>query len=363
MFHVCRSRNKYHLDTAKTQFANLLTAIENAAALTMADYTEEDTVGYWDEYGVYQYYEQQSTEESQQWYGDGGSAPSSPTNRNAAAVAINTNWELAYDDDNNPYYFNHNTSEWQYEVPDDYVDPYAVDLSGGQGEYHAPIHEELGYWDENNEYIYYEASATPDEQNLLNETTGTEDGATASNFTDSQGWQAVDDGYGNVYYYNNVTLEQQWDEPISYTEESTTQPWSAEALDVVIDGSVEHTEQAENTTIENNPNGEIQGTPAEHNAAIRIQSNARRRTAKQMVERKKKLHGDMKQMHSSAVTNNSEETMAAIKVQALIRRKKAMARSKDMRALAPMLKRIQDCIEAKRTLYGSPIEDMYVSKI
>ena len=249
-------------------------------------YQEEDTVGYWDEHGAYQYYEQDT---SQQWYGDGGSAPSSPMHAGNVSVANNIDntstsmneWELAYDDDNNPYYFNHSTSEWQYEVPVDYVDPY------GAGEYHSPGHEELGYWDENGEYVYYEATETPDEQHHdhdpLNETTGTtgteEEGP--SNFTDSQGWQAVDDGYGNVYFYNNLTDEQQWEEPTSYTQESNVQPWSTEVA------------------------ATFEGTKAEHAAALRIQTTSRGRKAKQLVAGKRQRHNDLKNMHASAVVDGN----------------------------------------------------------
>ena len=46
-----------------------------------------DEAGYWDDNGEYQYYQQQQQEEGQ-WYGDGTSAPSSPTNTASP-------WELA----------------------------------------------------------------------------------------------------------------------------------------------------------------------------------------------------------------------------------------------------------------------------
>ena len=311
----------------------------------MTDQYDEDLVGYWDEHGEYQYYEQHPTT-AEQWHGDGGSAPSSPTHathphphtqHEQGTSVIPSSWEIAYDDDSNPYYFNHTTSEWQYEIPDDYIDPYAVDYTAS-----GPAEHELGYWEENGEYVYYDATAAAAED--LNETTTTEDGVTAatSAFTDSQGWQAVDDGYGNLYYYNNFTQEQQWEVPETYTAELNAEAWYNPAVETAAVA--------------------FEGSDAEHAAAIRVQSIARRRTANKRVIRKRAMHGNMKDLHSSAVHDThrsaeeiAKENNAATKMQALLRRKKAMQRSKDMRELAPLLKRVQDCVEAKRLLYGSPI--------
>jgi hypothetical protein len=301
----------------------------------MAENFEEDTTGYWDDNGEYQYYDT-----SAQWYGDGGSAPASPTN-----AVESSPWELAYDEENNPYYFNHATSEWQYEVPQDYVDPYFA------GDYGSPTHE--GYWDESGEYVYYEAGGANETtthegggSDPLNDTTTTEDDP--SNFTDSQGWQAVDDGNGNVYYYNNFSGEQQWEEPASYTSErnATVQSVTPADGDAAADAAA----------------GEYEGTDSEHAAAVHIQSIHRGKLAQQRVADKRVLHQNLKQMHVSAVGGggggSKVDSEAAIKVQSLLRRRKAVQRSQDMRELAPMLKRLQDCVDDQQVLEGVTIHDI-----
>jgi len=320
---------------------------------------EEDHVGYWDTNGEYQYYEQQPQQHTQeeQWYGNGSSAPSSPSHQQQQSQQHHyggsptpSQWEIAYDDDNNPYYFNHTTSEWQYELPVDYTDPYAVDATDATA-VASPTHEELGYWDEHGEYVYYEttASATTD---YLNDSQTVVDGdgivGDTSTFTNSEGWQAVDDGYGNVYYYNNHTQEQQWDAPETYTSELNAQAW--------YNKSVETAAVA------------FQGTDHEAAAVIRIQSLFRRRAANRRVVRKRELHGSVKALHASAVgktpdvelgvvggEQGPQEHNAAVKLQTLLRQRTAKKRANDLRALVPVLTRVQDCVEAHATLYGSPI--------
>ena len=328
--------------------------------MTDEQYQEEDQVGYYDDNGQYQYYEQQQ-QTQEQWYGDGSSAPASPTHHQhyGGGSPTPSQWEIAYDDDNNPYYFNHTTSEWQYELPVDYVDPYAVDTSTTAAT--SPTHEEeLGYWDEYGEYVYYETAATATTDYLNDDNVAAEDGTMAetSGFTDSQGWQAVDDGYGNVYYYNNYTQEQQWEAPETYTTELNAQAWYNQSVETAAVA--------------------FQGKDVKTAAIIRIQSLFRRRAAKRRVIRKRELHVGLKAMHASALVDESKndndnkdkehetvddeqvskENNAAIKMQTLMRKRTAMRRAKDMRELSPLLKRIQDCVDAHRLLYGSPIDSI-----
>ena len=325
-----------------------------------------DEAGYWDDNGEYQYYQQQQQEEGQ-WYGDGTSAPSSPTNTASP-------WELAYDDDNNPYYFNHTTSEWQYEVPSDYVDPYGGGFATGEGVYDdgtggaytdyadgsyanggtvSPSGEELGYWDENGQFVYYESPDLNDMATTnLNE--GTYD---PSNFIDSQGWQAVDDGYGNLYYYNNYTEEQQWEVPETYTIELNSQDW--------------YNQSVENAAVA------FQGKDTKTAAIIRIQSMFRKIKAKRKVIRKRQMHKNIKDLHKNAVVKeknttdeekieeNIKDNSAAIKIQSIVRKNIGKKISNDLKNVEPILKRIQGYVNGKKQLYGEEIvsEDDFFIKI
>ena len=197
----------------------------------MGDAAED--VGYWDEwgqwidgYGVYD-------EEGNYVYPD-GSAAGQPAARAAdrpgtrrrrgfgsgesAAEDNLDGWEQMYDDDGHAYYFNHHTSNWQYEEPE------------GFAAYHAAVGEQ-GYWDEQGEYQWHEADTGgiggADAQNehaiagaaaapCCSAAAAAGEGETRD-FVDSKGWQAVDDGYGNLYYYNRSG--QCWEAPASYSAE------------------------------------------------------------------------------------------------------------------------------------------------
>ena len=75
--------------------------------------------------------------------GDAASAAAATASATAEFAELD-GWEQMYDDDGHAYYFNHHTSDWQYEEPAGFARHRVAAAAAAPGE--------PGYWDEHGEY-------------------------------------------------------------------------------------------------------------------------------------------------------------------------------------------------------------------
>ena len=136
--------------------------------------------------------------ESAASYGTDGSSANA-----ASASADAAKWEQAYDEAGNLYYYHSVTGETSWERPQEdglggldtgvsdesaTIDPAYTDQNWSEPGENSHYGSQEGY--------YNDSSAYSSETGVW----GAEEYPLAED-----GWQAIDDGYGNVYYYNHYT--------------------------------------------------------------------------------------------------------------------------------------------------------------
>lgn len=306
------------------------------------------------------------------WYAGGEAFGDDAT----SGATYDESWEQMYDDSGNVYYFNHHTSDWQYEVPEGFIPQSA----SGPNEH--------GYWDEQGEYHWHEGTEGYFAGEGVEKDGGVNSAQDKTDFTDSNGWQAVDDGYGNIYYYNHYTGDSAWEAPESYTTElamkapadskvskddeetsaqSQTSAKGAEANEAVGSRSnalSKDSSAAKNEDIIEPVSVSYKATNSEHKAATRIQSVHRGNQARHSAVEKRHRIKEIQNTHRSAIrggndikTDTESESQAATRLQSMARRRNARRKLADMKMLAPVLSELQNTIDSKKVLFASPIEN------
>ena len=141
-----------------------------------------------------------------------GTTASASLSASASAIANAGEWEQAYDEAGNLYYYHSVTGETSWERPQEdslggldtgvsdesaTIDPAYTDQNWSEPGDNSQYGSQEGYYNDSSAY-------------------SSETGAWGAEGTLAEdGWQAIDDGYGNVYYYNHYTGESQWTEPES----------------------------------------------------------------------------------------------------------------------------------------------------